>query len=121
MPDEQFKRHIAFKLRIGDILSGNVILNEEKFKCLEYQNKEIVRVNVIANITDKYVQDGEKKFASLTLDDATGQIKAKVFGDDIEKITAFSQGDTVQIIGLLRSWSNELYILLEILKKKDIV
>jgi len=119
MADEQFKRHIAYKLRVGDILSGKVILDEEKFKCLEYTNKTVVRVNLIANITDKYIQDGEKKFASITLDDATGQIKAKTFGDDIEKLSPLSQGDTIQIIGLLRSWNNEIYILPEIVKKKD--
>ena len=119
MPEQQYKRHIAHKMRIGDLIKGNPVLDEEKFKLLEYQNKEIVRVNLIANIVDKYIQDDERKFGSLTLDDASGQIKLKVFGEDIQKFEKFSQGDTIMAIGVLRIWNNELYIIPEIMKKKD--
>ena len=45
--EQQFKRNIAYKLKIGDILIGKPILNQEKFQFLELENKKIVRVNVI--------------------------------------------------------------------------
>ena len=115
----EFKRHIAYKLRIGDILAGKIILNDERFKYLEFQNKQIIRANIIANIIDKFFQEGEKKYATLTLDDASGQIRVKAFGDDIIKLENFNQGDTIQIIGLLRVWNNEIYILPEIIKNRD--
>ncbi|NJK78329.1 MAG: hypothetical protein HC944_06615 [Nanoarchaeota archaeon] len=73
----------------------------------------------MANVIEKYVQDDEKKFASVTLDDASGQIKAKAFGDDIQKFQNLEQGDTIGVIGLLRQWNQEIYILPEIMKKKD--
>lgn len=117
--EQEFKRHIAFKSRVGDLLSGKSVMEGDRFKLLEVSQKQIVRVNIIANITDKFVQEGEKKYGSITLDDASGQIRAKVFGDDLKKIENFSQGDTVMIIGLLRIWNNELYITPEIIKKKD--
>jgi RPA family protein len=91
----------------------------EKIKHLECESKQMVRCNIIANVIDKYVQDGEKKFASLTLDDGTGQLKVKTFGDDIEKLTPYNQGDTLLVIGLVRSWNNELYLTPDIVKKKD--
>tara|TARA_Y100000310_G_scaffold336626_1_gene421688 strand:- start:2234 stop:2875 length:642 start_codon:yes stop_codon:yes gene_type:complete len=116
--DSQFKRFTAFKFRIGEILKGKQIVEQERLKFLEINNKEVMRVNVLANIIDKYVQDGEKKFASITLDDATGQIKVKVFGDDIEKFSDLQQGDTILTIGLLRSWNNEVYVTPEIIKKR---
>lgn len=122
MPEQQtdeFKRHIAYKLRIGDILKGKVILDADRFKHLELEGRQAVRVNIIANITDKFIQDNEKKFASITIDDASGQIKLKTFGEDISKFEEFSQGDTIQVIGLLRSWNDELYIIPEIIKKRD--
>lgn len=119
-PDSpQFKRHIAYKLKVGEILNGKIILNDERFKFLEYSDKKIVRINLIANIIDKFVQDGEKKFASLTLDDASGQIKLKTFGDDIKIFEKFEQGDTIQTIGLLRTWNDEIYVIPEIIKKKS--
>ena len=116
---DEFKRHIAYKLKIGDILSGNHIIDGEKLRFVEVNGKNVARVNLIANVVDKYIQDDEKKFASITLDDASGQIKLKTFGDDIEKLKTFEQGDTVLAIGMVREWNNEVYLTPEILKKKQ--
>jgi len=119
MAEQQFKRHTAYKMRIGNILAGKVVLEGERFKVLEFGDKNVQRANVIANIVDKYIQEGEKKFASMTLDDGSGQIKLKSFGDEAEKFANFNQGDTVMTIGLLRYWNKELYITPEIIKKKE--
>jgi len=51
--EQQFKRHIAYKLRIGDILIGKPIVNEERFSFLELGDKKIVRINVLGNIVDR--------------------------------------------------------------------
>jgi len=115
----EFKRNTAYKLKIGDIAAGKPIVDADKLKFLELGDKQVVRVNIIANITDKYIQEGEKKFGSLTIDDASGQIKIKSFGEDVEKFNQFTQGDTILTIGLLRQWNNEVYITPEIMKKKD--
>lgn len=119
MPDDQFKRHIAYKFRIGDLLIGKPIINEERFSFLELGNKKIIRVNVIGNIVDKYESEGEKKYSSLTLDDGSGQIKLKTFGDDVEKFKNINQGQTIIIIGFLRHFNNEIYISPEIIKEQD--
>jgi RPA family protein len=116
---DQFKRHIAFKLRIGDILRGKPIMNYDKFSYLDLDGKKIVRVNVIGNITDKYDSEGEKRYSFLTLDDGSGQIKLKSFGDDVEKLKDIVQGNTVLIIGVLRNFNNETYIAPEIVKPQD--
>ncbi|MBX4212343.1 hypothetical protein KW787_02720 [Candidatus Pacearchaeota archaeon] len=119
MAEQSYKRNIAYKLRIGSIASGKPVMEGERLKFLEQGEKQVVRVNVIANIIDKYIQDGEKKFGSITLDDASGQIKVKVFGEEIEKFKELNQGDTLLIVGLLRGWNNEIYITPEIIKKKE--
>ena len=116
---EQFKRHTAYKFRIGTIIAGRPILENERLRFIEINNKQVSRVNIIANIVDKFVQEGEKRFASITLDDGGGQIKIKTFGDDTNKFTQLNQGDTLMIIGLLRCWNNEIYITPEIIKNKD--
>ncbi len=119
MADEQFKRNIAYKLRIGDILIGKPMMDEERFSFLELGNKKIVRVNIIGNIVDKYEAQGEKKYIFLKLDDGSGQINLKIFGDDTEKFKEVSQGQTVLIIGVLRHWNNETYLQPEIIKEQD--
>lgn len=119
MADEQFKRNVAYKLRIGDLLQGKPIINEERFSFLELGGRKIVRVNVIGNIVDKYESSGETRYLFLKVDDGSGQIQLKVFGDDVVKFKDFNQGDTVVVIGVLRHWNNETYVQPEIVKIQD--
>ncbi len=114
------KRNVAYKLRIGDILNGKPFIGDEgKFLFLELGEKKVVRINILANCVDKFVQEGEKKYATLTVDDSSGQIRLKAFGDDIGILTNIVQGDTLQIVGNVREWNGDLYVIPEIVKKVD--
>ena len=117
--EQQFKRNIAFKYRIGDLLIGKPIFDADRFSFIELGGKKIVRVNIMGNIVDKYDAEGEKKYTFLTLDDGSGQIKLKSFGDDVEKFKGITQGLTVAVIGVLRNFNNETYISPEIIKEQD--
>ncbi|MBU3906685.1 MAG: OB-fold nucleic acid binding domain-containing protein [Nanoarchaeota archaeon] len=116
MPEPEFKRNIAYKLRINDILIGKPIINQERFAFLELGDKKIIRVNIIGNIIEKYNSEGEKRYSFVTVDDGSGQIKLKSFGDDVEKLNEIVQGQTALVIGVLRSFNNEVYISPEIIK-----
>jgi len=113
------KRNVAYKLRIGDILKGVPMMSEGKFLFLELGDKKVVRVNILANCVDKFVQEGERQFATLTVDDASGQLKLKAFGEDIAPLKEIMQGDTLQVIGNMREWNGELYMIPEVVKKVD--
>ncbi len=124
------KRQTAYKIRIGELLRGSQTFDQTPSQNLnqvinprllhvELGDKKIQRVNIIANIIEKYKSEGETRFASITLDDGSGQIRARVFGEDINKFQELIQGDTVVVIGVLRSFNQELYILPEIIKKID--
>jgi RPA family protein len=116
---DQYKRNIAYKLRIGDVLLGKPIFDQEKFVNIELGEKNISRVNIIGNIVDKYESEGEKQYVFFTLDDGSGQIKLKIFGEDSLKFKSISQGQTVVVIGSIRNWNNETYIQPEIISEKD--
>ncbi|MEK6885820.1 MAG: OB-fold nucleic acid binding domain-containing protein [Nanoarchaeota archaeon] len=131
------KRETAYKLKIGDILTGTPIVEDvpqdaapdatqtastvikERFRFLELGDKRVIRVNIIGNVVDKYSSDGEKRYATVTIDDASGQIRLKVFGEDTEMLSDLSHGDTILVIGVIRSYNRELYILPELVKKAD--
>ena len=116
---EQFKRNIAYKLRIGDILLAKPIFDQDKFLYLELGERKISRINIVGNIIDKYESEGDKKYMFFTFDDGSGQIKLKVFGEDTEKFKGIIQGQTVVLIGVTRNWNNETYIQPEIMKEID--
>ncbi len=115
----QFKRNVAHKLRINDLLIGKPVMDGERFSFLELGEKKIIRVNIIGSIVDKFESEGERKYIFFKLDDGSGQISLKVFGDDIGKFKEITQGLTVLIIGVLRYWNNETYIQPEIIKEQD--
>ena len=122
---EQKKRDTAHKLRIIDLLKANQIFEEtenlnKRLKHVELGNRNIVRVNIIANVIDKYESEGEKRFATITLDDGSGQIRARVFADDIALFKDIVQGDTILAIGLVRFFNQELYVLPELIKKLEV-
>ena len=116
---DQYKRNTAYKLRVGDLILGKPVFDGEKFLFLELGNKKISRTNVVGNIIDKYEAEGDKKYIFFTLDDGSGQIKLKSFGEDSDKFSKIGQGETVVVIGVMRSWNNETYIQPEIIKQTD--
>ena len=119
MPESKFKRNIAYKIRIEDILNGKPVIENERFSFLESGNKKIIRVNLIGSVVDKYEVDGERKYIFLTLDDGSGQVKLKAFGDDTEKLKNINHGQTIIIIGTLRYFNDEIYIFPEAVKEQD--
>ena len=119
MSDDQFKRNIAFKLRVGDIFAGKPIFEGEKFSHLSLGAKKIVRVNVVGNIIERFDNDGERRFSVLNLDDGSGQLKLRIFSDDVDRFKNHTKGETVVVIGLLRNFNNELYVTPEIMRELD--
>jgi len=118
MVDEKFQRQTAYKMQISDILKGKMNLENDRIKNVEILGKNVVRINIIANIVDKYANP-EKQFASLTLDDGSGQIRMKGFSDSFEILNSPIIGDTVYVIGMLRFFNDELYLLPEIIKSVE--
>jgi len=121
---QSYQRETAYKLRIGELLKANQIFEQSenpnpRLQFVELGDKRIIRTNIIANVVDKFESEGEKKFASITLDDGSGQIRARLFGEEINKFKEIIQGDTLIIIGTVRSFNQELYILPEIIRKTD--
>ena len=60
---QDFKRNIAYKLRIGDLLVGKPVIEGDKFIFLELGDRRIVRVNLIGNVIEKYNSTNEKRYS----------------------------------------------------------
>ncbi|MEM2031567.1 MAG: OB-fold nucleic acid binding domain-containing protein, partial [Candidatus Pacearchaeota archaeon] len=71
-----------------------------------------------ATVVDKFVSD-IKPYISITIDDNTGTIRVKAFADDVALLKDIQIGDTVLVVGLLRQFNNELYILPDLVKVLD--
>ena len=109
------KRHVAYKLRVCDILNSSYIKSGDFPNYIDFGGKEVSRINVIGVVVESLDFESYK---SIVIDDGTGRISARIF----EKNLSFDKtkiGDFVVVIGRPREFLSEKYILVEIVKKVD--
>jgi RPA family protein len=118
MAEEQQKRQIAEKARIKYILQGRYVQQEgwNPNYIEAVDGRKISRVNIIGAVVSK--EEGEEiNYNSIIIDDGSGKISARVFGEEIKRLKNVNIGDVVLIVGRPREYGGERYILLEIIKK----
>jgi RPA family protein len=106
------KRQVAHKIQIEDIYAGGFIKDESSAGYLRFKEMVVPRVNVIATIVDR----PESGFASAVIDDGTGKIMLRSF-DNKNIFSGLDIGEQVQVIGRVREFNNERYIMPETVKK----
>ncbi len=118
MANEFKKRRTAFKYSIGMILNGTPKIVDNKFQFQEINGIGVLRTNIVGNVVDKYVSD-QKPYSNLTLDDGTGNIRIKAFADNAQTLMPFEIGDCIKIIGLIRFYNDEIYVVPELITNVD--
>lgn len=117
MPEENQKRQIAYKVRIKEIINGKYVKEEgwQPNYIITQDNKQLSRINLIGTVVST-PSDEEINYQSITLDDGTGRISARVFEQN-NFFNNINIGDVVLIIARPREYNNQIYLLPEILKK----
>lgn len=113
------KRLTAIKTRIKNITSGKYVVREgfEPNYVLTKRGELLSRARVLATVVDKFVSE-TGKFASLTLDDGTDTIRAKVF-NAVSMLDNIAVGDIVDVIGRVREYQGEIYMAPEVVAKQE--
>ncbi|MEM4245173.1 MAG: OB-fold nucleic acid binding domain-containing protein [Candidatus Nanoarchaeia archaeon] len=112
------KRNTAYKLWISDLLNANAPNNGNAVNFFKVRDKEVHRVNIIANVVFKF-GSGDNNYSSLTIDDGSGAIRLKAWREDTAIFDGVKVGDMVLVIGRPRSFNNEVYINPELIKVLD--
>ena len=106
-------RAVAKKLKIRNILSASKTKENSSFLI---NGQQVLRVNLIVTIiNDPFVST---TYCQCMVDDGSGQINIRNF-DDKNFFDDLSAGDSVLIIGKLRQYNNEIYVIGEIIKKVE--
>jgi RPA family protein len=104
------KQQTAYKVRIKDILESDYVKEDGwEPSYILADSKKIGRVNIFATIVAKSQN-------SLLIDDGSARISIRFFQ---EQGTAADIGDSILLVGRLREYNNERYIVPEIIKKID--
>lgn len=114
----QPKRQTAYKFWIKDLAEAEAQVNNEGMMFFKVRDKEVIRVNVLANVIHKYVSE-TGNYVFITLDDGSGQVRLKAWGDDTNIIGKIEIGDSVLCVGKLGLNNNEVFLRPEAVKKID--
>ncbi len=114
---ESRQRQTAYKIWIKDIVDNKLIKQEKEWdpSYISFDKKNISRVNIIATVVFKY-QSEDKNYCSVTADDGSGAVRLKVWKEDCRLLETLNTGDIILIIGRVREYNEEIYILPEVVK-----
>jgi len=113
------KRLTALKTRISSITTGKYVVREgfDPNYVLTKKGEQLSRVRLLVTVVDKFVSE-TGKFASLTLDDGTDTIRAKVF-NAVSMFDSIAVGDIVDVVARVREYQGEIYLIPEVIAKQD--
>ncbi len=111
---------VAVKSRICDLVNGK-FNNSQENRHLSYLDSAIgiklTKARVMATVVQIYLSDNQDKpFGIINIDDSTGTISCRLW-NNLDLIKDMKVGDLVDIIGLVREYNNEIYIVPDIIKK----
>src|SRR3989344_2985801 len=115
---EQISRLVAHKLWLGELKEEKFVQRSGEFESnyIALNNKQVTRVNIVANVVNKF-ENEDKSYIGITMDDSSAQIRLKTWREDTRILENISIGDIVLIIGKIKKYNEEIYILPEIVKK----
>lgn len=113
-------RQTAHKLWVQNIIESPFVEQQGEWEpnFIDFQNKKISRVNIIATIVDHFVSP-DNNYSTIVVDDSSATIRARVFKEDVPMFKDLKIGDAVMIVGRTKKYNDEVYILPEIIKKLD--
>lgn len=116
LEQKSFQRQIAYKVKISDILNSSFKKDELSAGYIILNGMNVSRINLIGALVYK---SEEHNHSSCIVDDGSGKISLKAFNNP-NIFSKIDIGDAVLIIGKIREFSNERYVMPEILKKTGI-
>src|SRR3989337_1213915 len=103
----------------GEIITGRFVKKSgfESSYVLTNLGRRLSRVKIMGLVVDKFLAPDER-YATMTLDDSTETIRCKSFVN-VKIINDLNNGDLVDIIGKIREYNGEIYVMPEIVTKID--
>ena len=110
------KRLTSIKVRISDIANEEFIKMQgfEPSYVITKDGEKISRARILGTVLSIFISE-DKNYASVTIDDFSDNIKIKMF-KDVSIMENLKNGDLIDIIGKIREYNNEIYIIAEIIR-----
>lgn len=105
-------RGTATKLRARDLVDGEFVRGASRMepnRLITILKEDVSRVRVLGTVVSRYVSE-DRKYGSITLDDATETIAVRTFREELELLERIKPGDIVDVIGKVKEYEGERYV-----------
>ncbi|MCS7131874.1 MAG: OB-fold nucleic acid binding domain-containing protein [Hadesarchaea archaeon] len=112
-------RSTAYKVKIWELVNGKYVRPAEGTEpsyLLTPWGQRISRARVMATVVDKYLSN-DQTYAALWLDDGSETIRLKAWREDIKTVADLKIGELVDIIGRVREYEGEVYLVPEMVSR----
>jgi hypothetical protein len=112
-------RQTARKVRIWDVMNSEFVKKEgfEPSFIRTSLGEQVSRARVLGTVVAKFVGE-EGRYAAVTIDDGSDTLRLKVF-KTTKPLDSLNVGDIVDVIGKIREYQGERYIIPEVVRKVD--
>ncbi|MEM2133770.1 MAG: OB-fold nucleic acid binding domain-containing protein [Candidatus Jordarchaeaceae archaeon] len=112
------KRATAYKVHISDLVNGKWVEKPNGRFIVTVSGLEVQRARVMGTVVDKFISS-QSDFGSITIDDGTETIRAKFWKNQNSPINKVQIGDIVDIIGKVKEYRGEVYLVPELVINVD--
>lgn len=111
-------RSVALKVKIEDLVKGKFVRQSdvEPSHLLSPWGQHILRARAIATVIEKFISQ-DQNYGVLRVDDGSETIRLKAWGEDVKTLADFKVGDLVDVIGRVREYEGEVYLLPEVIAR----
>ncbi len=112
------KRATAYKVHISDLVNGKWVEKPNGRFIVTGSGLEVQRARVMGTVVDKFISS-QPDFGSITIDDGSETIRAKFWKNQNSPINKVQIGDIVDIIGKVKEYRGEVYLVPELVINVD--
>lgn len=111
------ERMTAIKVKISELTRGEWVKKDglEPSYVITPSGEHVSRARILGTVVGRFISDDEN-FATITVDDSTDTIRAKVF-KTLKPLNGIKIGDIVDVIGKVREYGGEIYLIPEVIYK----
>jgi len=111
-------RSVALKVKIEDLVNGKYVRQSdaEPSHLLSPWGQHILRARAIATVIEKFISQ-DQNYGVLRVDDGSETIRLKAWGQDVKTLADFKVGDLIDVIGRVREYEGEVYLLPEVIAR----
>ena len=113
----EIKRLTAKKAGVSEITRGKYFKKPgfESNYILTRLGRKLSRVRVLGLVVDKFLNN-DSSYSAITIDDSSDTVRCKFFGS-AKLFNGVEAGDLVDVVGKVREYNGEIYIVPEIVTK----